>query len=206
MLILAAISRWRAGFLVASLVVAIVLQFSPALQLAGFGLFFVLLFGSLAGHLTYHPATLEPGANPGLVMSAAGFTILGANLVSDGVSDLVAGRDVWWGDLPSTVMWIVLVAFWWYIALGPHGVRLRSDGLHDRQPFGSLFVPWEALGSASAGRRNEVLLRYARPELVVRRGLRPGRATINPVTEAGYLASAINARVQTGDNAPLPRG
>ncbi|MBL7259498.1 hypothetical protein [Paractinoplanes lichenicola] len=202
-----AVARWRAWFLVAALALAVLLQTAFPLQLAGFGLTFGLMFLSFFGYLKYRPVTLDPVASPGLVLSAAAFTFLGTNLVSDDIGDLIAGRDdmLWWGDIPSGALWVLLVAYWWYLALGPQGVEIRADGVHDRQPLGRMFVPWEALGSATVGRRNEIFLRIVRPELVVRRGLRLQPSTINPVVDAGYLASVINARLETGDNAPLPQ-
>ena len=47
----------------------------------------------------------------------------------------------------------LVVPLLWYVVLGPFGAVLRPDGLLDRQPFGSLFVPWAAGPTAEPATR-----------------------------------------------------
>jgi hypothetical protein len=63
------------------------------------------------------------------------------------------------------------------------GVRLEPAALVDKSPLGTLIVPWEALAPTypypSAPTEKHLVLTYARPELVRRRGLRFSRRRIN---------------------------
>ncbi len=214
----ATVSRWRRPFLLAMLVVSVLL--SAGLVLCAGPVKTVLFLLSVAVVMTfvvlmvvasqlYHPARLvsPPGefaevASPAAVLAAAGVTVVGVSLIGDDVRDVASGRVVWWGDLGVAGLWIVIVAVQWHVALGPFGVRLRADGVFDRQPFGTLFVPWEALADtapAVAARRNEVVLYYRRPDEVVRRGFWVNPQVLTPTTDAGYLADVINSRVATGN-------
>jgi hypothetical protein len=98
------------------------------------------------------------------------------------------------GDTPTmlrmVVLLLLLLPLQWYSVLGPFGLFLGPDGVLGRQPFGSMFVPWQATPAAeptSAG----VKLRITHPELVVRRGFRPG-TTIRTGADRGFTAWAIN--------------
>jgi hypothetical protein len=88
------------------------------------------------------------------------------------------------------VLLLLLFPLQWYTVLGPFGMVLRPDGVLDRQPRGSIFVPREA-GAAAEPTRNGVKLSFARPDLVVRRGFRPG-TTIRTGADPGFTAWAIN--------------
>jgi hypothetical protein len=88
------------------------------------------------------------------------------------------------------VLPLLLLPLVWYRVLGPFGPVLRPDGLLDRQPSGSVFVPWEA-GPAAVPTTTGVKLRLTRPELVRRRGFRPG-STIRTGADRGFTAWAIN--------------
>jgi hypothetical protein len=87
----------------------------------------------------------------------------------------------------------------WYLGWRWNGVRLTPEGLTDLQPFGSVFVPWAAFAAndpaVSIG-RNQIALYFDRPELVVRRGYRPGSSHfLTAGADAGLLAEAIAAYV-----------
>ncbi|MBM2616652.1 hypothetical protein JIG36_13890 [Actinoplanes sp. LDG1-06] len=207
MSIFAAVSRWRLWILGGALVVGALLQVNRVLSLAGFLLVLGLIVLGVVAQAKYRPAEMvsRPESdelvsvpNPGPVFSASGFTILGVSLVSDDVVDLVRGNDIWWGDPASSLLWVALVGFWWYLALGPWGVRVRPDGVADRQPLGSVFVPWAALDPGLPivpGGQNQVFLHFSEPDRVVRRGLRrPKPNILNPQSDAGYVAATINAR------------
>ena len=205
--IFAAVSRWRVPILLGFLVVAVGLSAGLETGYLGDAYFFLSLvfsmgplFLGIAAMLKYRPATLvqAPGspdlvsvANPGMVLFAGGYTVLGANLVADGVGDLVAG-DAWWPGQASQFLWVLLLAFWWYLALGPFGLRLTPDGILQRHPLGSQFVPWDAVTWARPGRQNRVYFGVTDPARVVRRGFGPRFLT--PQSDAAYVASAINAR------------
>ncbi len=207
-----AATRRRLPFLVASLVVALLLVTGMSLagDLLG-GVFFAVTLVLYLGLLTvataatkHHPRRLveRPGElatvdGPAPVLIAAGVTLLVTGLVADNMGD--------WGeltpfDLALTLACPLLLALSWYMALGSFGVRLRSDGIHERRPFATLFVPWDALDpdhAAEPGRLNTVNLRIRRPGAVVRRGPRGSAGTLRSTTDAGYLAGVINSAVST---------
>ncbi|MFF0379794.1 hypothetical protein [Actinoplanes missouriensis] len=153
----------------------------------------------------YHPPLLvarpdvpafDVPASPGPVLAAAGFTIAGAKMGIGTGRDVVAGVDVAFGA-PLLALWLVLIVALWVAALGRNGVRLRPDGIVDRQIFGSLFVPWEALSTphaAYAADPYRISLFLAHPERTRRRGLRAGKRTMLPATgvDAELLARAIH--------------
>jgi len=72
--------------------------------------------------------------------------------------------------------------------------------LLDRQPLGSLFVPWEA-GAAAEPTTSGVKLRVGRPDLIVKRGLRPGTA-IRTGADRGFTAWAVNLYTARPDFRP----
>jgi hypothetical protein len=128
--------------------------------------------------------TTPPSANA--VLLAATSTMMPIAMASV----LAAGRDVGRFEIGVVVLMLVLAALQWYDVSGPFGTFLRPDGVLDRQPLGSLFVPWEAVGAATPT-TSGVKLRITHPELVVRRGLRPG-ATIRTGADRGFTAWAIS--------------
>ncbi|MET7399055.1 hypothetical protein ABZS66_36805 [Dactylosporangium sp. NPDC005572] len=76
-------------------------------------------------------------------------------------------------------------------------VQLRPEGLVSRDPFGTLTVPWEALAADSLPRTGptstSLLLTYARPDLVRRRGLPFSRRRIRTDTvNALFLVDAVH--------------
>lgn len=214
------IARHRSAFLVLNLAVAVTLGAIIRTQhdgrwIALFGVSVALTFGLLLlaplALFRYHPATLAllPGRqdfatapNPYLVLTAAAYTFIAAGMVIDSVVDILTdGRD-WVFDLVPIVTWLPLTAFFWYLALGRFGLRLRPDGIHDRQPFGSLFVPWEALAAAEPHGRTQLTLHCRQPHLVRRRGLRPLTTKTPSGSDAGYLARVIHEYVTHADHRP----
>ncbi len=207
---LAAVARWRAPFLIGTLVVGVLLM--VGLTVAGtwvrgvlFFLTLALYVGLVVGALvaqSKHPAELveQDGdrvtvATPGLTLLAAAFTLMVTGFVANDIADALAG-GLWTGDVVIDAVWTAWAGFAWYAALGPNDVRLGPDGLVERLPHGSMVVPWEALESATAGPRNRVTLTFRDRQAVVWRGLRRKRGVLNPTTKASYLADAINSAVR----------
>jgi hypothetical protein len=98
------------------------------------------------------------------------------------------------------VVMLLLLPLQWYSVLGPFGVSVRPDGVHDRNPFGSVFVPWAAAPTAEATSYG-IKLRVGYPELVRRRGFRPG-TTIRTGADRGFTAWAINRYAARPDDRP----
>jgi hypothetical protein len=92
--------------------------------------------------------------------------------------------------IDAMVLTLLLLPLQWYGVLGSFGVFLRPDGVLDRHPLGSVFVPWEAAPTAEPA-NSGVKLRVRNPELVLRRGFRPG-TTVRTGADRGFTAWAIN--------------
>lgn len=95
--------------------------------------------------------------------------------------------------VPAVVLGACLVVSVWRDTLG---VQLRTDGLVARFPLGTLIVPWEALAPGYPLLRSpwarSLVLTYARPDLVRRRGLTFGRRRISADTvDPRFLGAAI---------------
>ncbi len=74
------------------------------------------------------------------------------------------------------------------------GVDLRPDGLVNREPPGTLSVPWEAIDPGLPlpfARVDRLGLRYVRPELVRRRGLAFRHSVACDSVDSGFLGRAI---------------
>jgi hypothetical protein len=182
------------------------------------GLTFGLLFLALVAAVRYRPRFLvqmpgEAGVatalNPSPVLMAAAFSFLVGGLAGESIGDIVRGEDTWTSDVVTIVGWPLLVALQWYVAWVLPGVRLRPDGVHDLQPLGSLFVPWDAFDtSVAATPRNtaQLTLTYRQPQLVRRRGFRPGANTLVTGSNADYLASVIHEYVSHPDHRPAIGG
>ena len=166
----------------------------------------VLLFLtlSLVAAVRYHPAVLSvrpempafvTAVNLAPVFSAAAFILLAGGLVAGDVMDIVNGEEIWVLDVVTAGLWVFVVALHLYVALGPFGVHLRPEGLYDRQPFGSLFVPWDSFAPdypAVPVKNSQAALYFQRPEPIRRRGLRPSAESLATGTDAAYLAAAIH--------------
>lgn len=132
------------------------------------------------------------------MFSAAAFILLAGSLVTEDIGDIVDGEELWILNVVTTGLWVFVVGLYLYLALGSFGVRLRPDGVHDRQPFGSLFVPWDAFAPgypAVPVKNSQLTLYYQRPELIRRRGIRPAVNSLATGTDAAYLAAAIHQYV-----------
>lgn len=216
---LTAVARRRRPVLIGVLILAVVLgilvQAGPLPSAAAL---FVLVLAMivlafLVGQL-YHPAVLtarpEPPAilaAPGLapVFSATAFMLLAGVLVTEDVSDIVDREELWGLNVVTVILWVLVVALHLHVAWGSYGVRLTPEGVHDRQPLGSLFVPWEAFAPdypAVPVRGNHLTLYYQRPDLVRQRGLRPSRHSLPSTTDATYLANVIHQYVSCPERRP----
>jgi hypothetical protein len=231
--IFAAVARWRRQFLLAVLAVAVALSLGAQVR-NGWPAFVVLTalsiglcLASAVATLGYRPAALTalpagpapagsgpagsgladpPGA--GLTLLTAGQTFLGVGVIGEQIGDAVRGADDRWTGLVLGLFWVVLLGLFWHLAWGWYGVRLTPDGLVDRQPFGTLRVPWDAFATdrpVGGVRRNQLTLRYRQPELVRSRGLRPfGRTTVPATAEPVILARAIHDYVTANSGGPRP--
>ena len=94
-------------------------------------------------------------------------------------------------------MWVLLVATHWKLASGGYGLRLRPDGVFNRQLLGSQFIPWDAFVPAfpvfPGGKGLAVY--YQRPELVRNRGIGVSRDILPAPVDPAYLARVIHEYV-----------
>ncbi|MEV1286350.1 hypothetical protein [Micromonospora sp. NPDC049679] len=108
---------------------------------------------------------------------------------------MIHSRHLWWPFSFTGVLGLVLVGLLVAGAWRGLGVQLRPDGLRDRDVLGSFPVPWDALPVAHPPTHNNkttLRLRYARPELVRRRGLSLSRSLLRADNiDARFLAAAI---------------
>ncbi|SNT17654.1 hypothetical protein SAMN06264365_1521 [Actinoplanes regularis] len=179
-------------------------------------LFLLMLRLSQLAAARYHPALLFVRAEPpsfaspvnlAPVFTAAAFVILCGGIVAENVGDIVNGDELWLMDAATAGLGMLAVAVHLYVALGSFGVRLYPEGIHDRQPFGSLFVPWEALAVPRAALprdTQQVILYLAHPELVRKRGLRGGDPHLLSAAgiNAEFLARAIHEYANRADLRP----
>lgn len=157
----------------------------------------------------YHPAVLvarpavpalEVAPNPVMVLAAAGYTMFGTRLLGGLARDLTEGDDAaLMFSAGIVVFWGLCLSAFWLSALGRFGVRLYPEGIVNREVFGSVFVPWEALGGprpAFAHDAQQVTLTVADPRRIRirRRGLRFGDPARLPAAgvSAELLARAIH--------------
>jgi hypothetical protein len=200
------------GVLVTSVVLAVLqhahIMIVSAVCAALFGILWLgLLLGGLIALNAAHPATFlvrdgafttPPSANA--VLSAGVGTVIPVGLAALAVSGAHRSEGIDRFQIAVVVLLFLLLPVQWYSVLGPFGVFLRPDGVLDRQLLGSIFVPWEAVPAAQPTSTG-VKLRVEHPELVVRRGLRPG-ATIRTGADRGFTAWAINLYAARPDYRP----
>lgn len=215
-LMAAMIVRHRLGFLLTVLAAVLVLT---ALRLAGIAMlspiafaalgvtWLGLAFGAIAALNARQAATFEVGRGafttpPSLnaVLMAGASTAMGATIACEMVAEAARGRGVDPILLTAVVLVVVLLPVQWWSVLGRFGLFLRPDGLLERQPFGSIFIPWEA-GAAAEATPYGVRLRLARPDLIVRRGLRPG-TSVRTGADRGFTAWAVNVYAARTDLRP----
>jgi len=204
---------FMAGVLVLAVVVGVLVRTDRLdMSVVMFGLLLPLLVLSVVAAALHRPAVLfvrpEPPAfatatNLAPVFIAAVFTILAGCLVSEDVGDIVDGEEFWALNVVTAGFWVLVAGFHLYLSWGSFGVRLRPEGVYNRQPLGSLFVPWEAFAPgypAVPVRNNGLTLYYQRPDLVRRRGLRVGSLSLLTGTDATYLAHVIHQYVSSPDH------
>jgi hypothetical protein len=212
----AKIIRHRLGFLVGVLVTAIVLAVLlqadiPVVSVVCAALLALLTVGFAVSSIVAYTAR-RPTAFLIHEGTFAAPPIVGAVLSSGMFTGLAVQSWTWVADhahqdlgynapqVAAAVFISLLLPVQWYSTLGRFGLVLRPDGLLDRQPLGSIFVPWEA-GPAAHPTRLGVKLRLTRPDLVVRSGLRPG-TSIATGTDPGCTAWAINLYTARPDYRP----
>ncbi|WP_203817210.1 hypothetical protein [Paractinoplanes ferrugineus] len=158
------------------------------------------LYGlSVVAILLYHPRELcarpalgafEAPLNPNRALLAGAFTFMGTTVLV-----LQPGAQSQVARVVALVVLAVVTAGLWYLGWRWNGVRLTAGGLTDHQPFGSLFVPWAAFAGHDPAvpiGRNQLALYFDRPELVVRRGYRPGSTHyLTAGADADLLARVI---------------
>ncbi len=209
--------RHRRIVLSAAIVLAVGVPASfPLTEPATFGRFALILYvgvpaigAAVLGHLARPPAALiadphtpafRPVPHAGPVYFAIMLTFFSAVQILLAIGDgtrgdrflelLAAGR---W--LASAAL-VAVSAFWVAMAWRGIGVQLRPSGLVNRLPFGTLLVPWEALSPAyPIARRPQarsLVLAYARPELVRRRGMPVSRRRVaTPDVDPLFLGRVI---------------
>jgi hypothetical protein len=198
--------RRRLTFLIGVLVTAVVLGVLaggeiPVVSAVGravLGLLWpALALGTLVASIVRRPRTFLVRERtfttlPSLdaVLFGGTCTVMCVAIVAQTVHNAHRGLGVDSFQITVLVLLLLLFPLQWYTVLGPFGIVLRPDGVLDRQPRGSIFVPWEA-GAAAEPTRNGVKLNFARPDLVVRRGFRPG-TTLRTGADPGFTARAIN--------------
>ncbi|WP_285549021.1 hypothetical protein [Actinoplanes regularis] len=208
------VARRRVAVLAVALLVAVV--FEALRQISGddhfmrslltFVLPMMLLLAVGLAARSFRPAKLvaRPGlpafdasADPGTILASAAFTFLVVHQLGELMTDIVAYPAELWFLMIFGVLNICMLIPFWRAGLGRIGVRLRPDGIIDRQLCGSLFVPWEALAlphPAFAYKPQQVTLLLADPGLVRKRGLRAGSPASIPAlgVNAELLARAIH--------------
>jgi hypothetical protein len=219
------VARRRVAVLAVSLSVAILLQVlrrtagdGPSLPLdltIGVLPVIPLIFCAAVAGRVFHPARLiarpevpafDVPANPAVVLGSAGYTFFAVFLLGDTSHGLVTGLDFAFAAPVVVIIAGQLAAFWW-AALGRYGVRLTPAGIIDRQVYGRLFVPWEALATpdpAYPRDAHQVVLRVGRLDLVRKRGFRTGGRTLLPAAgvNADFLTRAINQYASHPESRP----
>lgn len=194
------ISRHRLAFLVGVLITAIVLAVVPGVS-GGDSILLPILGVAIAIAVLVASGVRRPAAfliddgafatprNAAPVLSAGLLTVLCAESCVWAVDQHDNGPGSDWPLNAVAVFLLLLLPVQWYGALGRFGLFLRPDGLLDRQPLGTLFVPWEA-GPTSRLAGTSIKLRLAHPDLAVRRGFNPG-TSIATGADPAFTARAI---------------
>jgi ABC-type amino acid transport system permease subunit len=178
----------------------------------------------LAGHLNLRkilrieagPAGFEINEvhHTPLLMAGALTVLWGAVTFAQRIGDLVRGDRSWLGEVWSwlpTLLILVFLVFFWFVALSGSGVRLDRAGVRIRRPTGSTFVPWESLTEGSVtvapARRS-----WTSPSAVRLRTAEPGGDVDVASGDPGYLAWILRryvddpaGRASIGSEAELAR-
>jgi hypothetical protein len=135
--------------------------------------------------------------NPQRVFQAAAFTLIGGYIVCDKVGDVINRESLWPVDAALAAMWVLAAAAQWHLAGDRHGVRLRPDGVLNREPLGSLFIPWDAFVTANpvSPGSHRLTAYYQRPELVRRRGIGVSPDTLPAGIDPALLSRLVHEYV-----------
>ncbi|GAA0419608.1 hypothetical protein Aca07nite_12890 [Actinoplanes capillaceus] len=185
-------------------------------MLAFSGLALVPLLSAIPVIRTCRPATLvaRPGVpafdvpvSPGVVLLAAGVTLVVGRNLSGIVRDQLAYPSDAWFTAGFGLLWAAMLGAVWTRALRGAGLRLRPDGIEEHQFFGSILVPWSALEtprSALPLGEHQIALFLADPGAVRRRGLRSRNVTTLPAigVDAEFLARAVHEYANRPDLRP----
>ncbi|MFC3385083.1 hypothetical protein [Couchioplanes azureus] len=174
-------------------------------------LILVTLVGAAIGlsvaSLRYRPAILTVSRDGGTflapvgasnILQGAAFVILGGATVIGKIRGIVDHGSSWPVDGVLAAMCILQVAVGWHLSRDRFGVRLRPDGVFDRQPLGSRFIPWDAFVPAfpvSPDGRGGLAAYYLRPDLVRCRGIFFGRETLAATVDPAFLTRVIHEYV-----------
>ena len=165
----------------------------------------------LSATYRYRPAVLianparpafDTPVSPAQFLLFTAFVIFFAHSTTTSIQGLRDGGFLWPIDAALVVLLPALLVLMFTTAWRDLGVRLRPDGLLDRQMLGSLFVPWEAFEPARPpvidAAISELVLTYRHPELVRRRGvLIFGRRAIRVQNvDRAFLATIIDHYVR----------
>ncbi len=215
--------RWRVAILAVTLVVSAGFEIwrqSSVVDLPWFVdlvvrlvLPFGLILWMISINRSHHPAVLltrptvpalEVPPNPGMIIGAAGYTVLGARTIGMAIRDLNAGTDLVFSVIYLAFFLLALVMFW-ASALGRAGIRLYPEGIVNRQLLGSVFIPWDSLGGpvpAFAYRPDRVTLKLDGP--VRKQGFALGDPTVLSAlgVSAELLARAIHEYANRPDLRP----
>ena len=138
--------------------------------------------------LVAHPSVPELATPPNVVLTlvAAGQTFLLTGYVTKFLLD--PARDA--TMLILAVLGIAAGALVWTAVLGPYGLRLRPTGIVDRQLFGTVVIPWDALSRdrpVDPFSTQTVTVTVTHPHTVTRTGLRRPRPVPLTSTQASGL-------------------
>lgn len=204
--------RFLVGVLVTAIVLAVLLQAEiPVVSVICAALLGLLTVGfavsSLVAYTACRPAvfliregTFETPPTVATVLSSSMFTVLAVQPWAWAADNAHRGFGYDQPQIAVAVFMSFLLPVQWYSALGRFGLVLRPDGILDRQPLGSIFVPWEA-GPAAHPTRLGIKLRLTRPDMLVRRGLRPG-TNIATGADPDFTTWAINLYAARPDHRP----
>ncbi|MFI1996110.1 hypothetical protein [Actinoplanes sp. NPDC020271] len=209
--ILGWVARRRSAVLIMALVTAVALQvLLRATGNAGHAVIaflpvFVLFVPVVVAVRSFRPAglvarpevpALDVPTSPGVVLGTVLYTFFVVPLLIEMLVAATDEPDLWWMFAGSVSIIGGMTAAYWRRALARFETRLTPDGITDRRPYGSLFVPWDALEPyttvSPGGRRVDLSL--ARPGLVRRRGWRLVGPAVLPAVgaDAHLLARTIN--------------
>lgn len=212
----AAVARWQRSILIGVLIGSAIL--GAALRISSQGLRSALFAGtmvviamlflhSLLAHSRYHPAILHARprtpafvtpTDPSRVSLAAASTILVVVQVSEGFGAALSRERPTVDAAVIGGFLLLTAALLWHGTRRQPGVRILPGGVFDQQPFGSLFVPWDAFARdfpVSPTRSNQLALYFQRPGLIRRRGLHSSPNTLSTTTDATFVARVIDEYV-----------